>query len=141
MSILLFSFYAMHVFADVPSVIEISAVLNEVLDLSFIIKHNSPSSNHFIDEIQIDVDGDIQVFNLTVQSLTEFNVNVAIDLTEAFEIQVRAHCTLHGWGTWTILNNNGEDPADETGGIPGYPLESLILGIIIVGLLLGKNTS
>jgi len=140
MPILLFSFFTMHIFADVPSVKEISAVLNEELDLSFIIKHSSPSSNHFIDKIQVDVDGDIQnFFNLTVQSLTEFNINVTIDVTEANEIQVRAHCTLHGWGTWTILTNNGEEPADETGGIPGYPLESLILGIIIVGLLLGQK--
>ena len=96
-------------------------------------------SFRFFDKIQVDVDGDIQDFNLTVQSLTEFNVNVTIDVAEANEIQVRAHCTLHGWGTWTILTNNGEEPADETGGIPCYPLESLILVIIIVGLLLSRK--
>jgi len=139
MYILLLSSFGKFLFADVPSIEEIIADVNEEVVLSLKIKHSSPSSNHFIDKIQVDVDDNIYVFNFTMQSLTEFLVNVTVDVAEANVIQVRAHCNLHGWSTWKILKNNGEEPTDETGGIPGYPFESIFLSIILVGILLSRK--
>ena len=133
-TILSLSLSLINVFADVPSVTELMIDMNGDL-LTIDIRHSSPSSSHYVDEIQVDIDGNVSVYDLTEQSSNTFNVNVTVDTDGASEIMVRAHCNVHGWSTWSILEGDEEPIEESDGGIPGYPPESVLMSLILVIIL------
>lgn len=91
------------VLADVPSVLNVDPWTNgtETI-LNITVRHSAPSSFHYIDTIQIDVDGTIENVNLDPQStnpfVTKYNLG---EVSGEPSARVRAHCTLHGWGSWS----------------------------------------
>lgn len=48
------------------------------------------------------------------------------------KIRVRSHCNIHGWSRW-----KGEEE-EGGGGIPGFPYESILIGIVIGLMMLWK---
>lgn len=122
-------------FADVPAVVGITREQEGNATLLVIqIRHNSPSSNHYIDAIEIDVDGkvDEKTDVERPQSSATFSVKYAV-AAAAKTIQVRAHCNIHGWSSWV---GEGNPTTSAGGGIPGFPYESIALGAILGVLLL-----
>ena len=120
------------VYATIPSISEVSSQENG--DIVLVVKgsHSSPSSSHYVDEAQVDVDGNVQAFNLT-ESSTSYSLNLTLNISQYSTIKVRTHCNLHGWSAWSTLT--AEETPDEDTGIPGYPTISIVLGLILGSLL------
>jgi outer membrane biosynthesis protein TonB len=99
--ILLISPYSIFlVKADVPSILELSTEdEGGETFLVILVRHRSPSSNHIVDEIQIRIEDKTETIVFESQSTVEFTERFKID-SISNEIQVRAHCNLHGWSTW-----------------------------------------
>ncbi|HID17257.1 TPA: hypothetical protein EYP26_03090 [Candidatus Bathyarchaeota archaeon] len=68
------------------------------------VRHENPSSSHYVDAIEIDVDGQIVQFNPCAckQNKDVFTVDVPLGGLEGSpSVKVRGHCTVHGWGPWS----------------------------------------
>jgi desulfoferrodoxin (superoxide reductase-like protein) len=123
------------VYGDVPSILEIEATVDKDETLLKVeVRHSSPSSQHYVDSIEIKLDnGEVVEFSQEPQSSTRFTVEIKLDST-AEKIDVRAHCTNHGWSKWETFeekHGNGEST-----GIPGFPFESVVLGLFLTFLFL-----
>jgi len=122
------------VYADVPSVLELT-VEEEGTDffLTLEIRHGSPSTNHYVDVIEIEIDGKVEkVDDLEPQKSTIFTYKYNLGKTQPKKIKVRAHCNVHGWSQL-----KSEEKKDG-GVIPGFPYESILIGIIISLIILWK---
>lgn len=120
-------------YADVPSVLGITReVEGGATTLVVEIRHNDPSSTHYVDTVEIDVDGKVErKTNLTPQTTTTFKLRYPVD-AGAKKVQVRANCIVHGWSPWA----SDEQKDSSGGGIPGFPYESVVLGIALGMILL-----
>jgi desulfoferrodoxin (superoxide reductase-like protein) len=129
----LFSLAVCMVSADVPTVTDIqveSTTDGDILTIS--IRHSGPSSAHYVDKIEVKIGEDVEVFELENQSETTFTEE--IDVTGE-PVEVRAYCTLHGWSAWKeVESDTVEAPEQEepSGGIPGFPLLAVGLGLALV---------
>lgn len=119
--------------ADVPMVLELTRESEggeTVLKIE--IRHGSPTSAHYVDIIEVDVDGEVK--KVTVQepqTTTTFTYSFKLGELEPSSVKVRAHCNIHGWSTW-----EAEKREEDGGGIPGFPYESIILGLLLGALAL-----
>jgi hypothetical protein len=119
---------------DVPSVLEIDATIEDETVLIIDVRHASPSSTHFVDSIEIRLDdGAEKVFSQEPQSSTRFSIEVTLD-SSVDKIEVRVHCTNHGWSKWATFSEVSE--TEEPRGIPGFPYLSIILGLLLSSLFL-----
>ena len=122
------------VYADVPKVVElVLETRGEDTVLVIRIRHNSPSQTHYVYEIEVEVDGKVEKIERDSQSATTFTVEQTVD-SKAADIRVRAHCTNHGWSQWKSLQT--EEPTEDGGGIPGFPVESTAIGLAVGAVLL-----
>ena len=126
------------VYGNVPSVLEIEATADgddTVLGLEF--SHSSPSSSHYVDSVEVRVDdGEKMVYDQDPQSSTRFSVEIVLEDMSPAKVEVRSHCTSHGWSAWRVLELGDEEPEEKGGGIPGFPAEALALGLAVGFLLL-----
>ena len=127
------------VLGNVPSipVVEITADGDDTL-LNVEISHSSPSSSHYVDSVEVKVDnGDATAYEQDPQSSTRFTVELVLEGASPSKVEVRSHCTSHGWSAWKVLvlGEVGDEPEENGGEIPGFPAWSLALGLG-VGLLL-----
>ena len=129
-------FVPMYVIADVPSVIELELeVRGQETVLVATIRHNSPSSRHYVDVVDIELDGKVEKFeDLPPQTETTFVLEFAID-SSFDEIRLRAHCTNHGWSQWITLTSEEEQSPNR--GIPGFPIAAVVIGILF-GIILTR---
>jgi desulfoferrodoxin (superoxide reductase-like protein) len=98
------------------------------------VRHNSPSMSHYVDIIEFDINGEVhRATDLRPQSDRVFTYTYELGDVEASNIKVRAHCNFHGWSSWTFEEKEEEG---EGGGIPGFPYESVLLGVLLGGLIL-----
>ena len=137
------------VYGNVPSVLRWRSVLEvgvtaegEGAILNLEISHSSPSSSHYVDSVEVRVDnGDEVAYAQDPQSSSRFSVEIVLEDTSrrarmcCARIEVRSHCTSHGWSAWKVLELGDEEPEEKGGGIPGFPVEALSLGLVI-GLFL-----
>ncbi len=90
------------ILADVPHNFEFQVESNGTSNtLTITITHNNPTGTHYVDLVQIDIDGTIHDVNLDPQ--TEVTFAAEYDLGEIAEIPTiksRAHCNIHGWSSW-----------------------------------------
>jgi len=119
--------------ADIPSVIDLKREKRGSETVLVVqVRHNSPSPNHYVDTIDVEIDGKVEkITGLDPQTATSFSVEHALG-TGATNIRVRAHCIIHGWGQW--VGESGGEPTGG-GGIPGFPLESIALGISLAAII------
>jgi peptide/nickel transport system substrate-binding protein len=81
---------------------------NTLLNLE--VKHNDPTSSHYVDIIEVEIDGNIQrETGLTPQNTTQFTYQYDLGEVEYENVRVRVHCNLHGWSSWATL---GEQPQE-----------------------------
>ena len=92
----------------------------------------TPGCCHVDIEIRID-DGVEKVFSQEPQSSTRFSIKISLD-SSVEKIEVRAHCTTHGWSKWATFTEEPQN--EEPQGIPGFPFISIILGFLISLVLL-----
>jgi hypothetical protein len=124
------------VHGNVPRVLEVEATADgDDTVLGIEISHSSPSSGHYVDsEVRVD-DGDEVAYDQDPQSSTRFSVEIVLEDASPTKVEVRVHCTNHGWSVWKVLGLGDEEPDESGGGIPGFPVEAIVLGLA-VGLLL-----
>lgn len=117
--------------ADVPTVQNVKAMKegeDTILDIE--IRHSSPSSTHYIDIIEIEINERLdRVTDLEPQTSTTFTYKHNIGTVKYENIRARAHCTVHGWSSWTKLGEEQpETPFIET----SLGIASVIGGVIVV---------
>ena len=122
------------VYADVPTVVElVLEIRGDDTVLVIRVRHSSSSQTHYVYEIEVEVDGKVEKIERDSQSATTFTVKQTVD-SKAADIRVRAHCTNHGWSQWKSLQT--EEPTEDGGGIPGFPVESTAIGLAVGAVLL-----
>ncbi len=122
------------VYADVPTVVELEIeTRGQETVLVIQVRHSSPSQTHYVDEVEVEVDGKVEKVELAPQSSTTFTVEHEVD-SQTAEIRVRAHCTNHGWSRWKSLET--EEATAGGGGIPGFPYESIVVGLAMSAVTL-----
>ncbi len=120
--------------ADVPSVLQINVVEGKIM---VEIRHSSPSSSHYVETVEVRVDGEVYEIDLEPQTETVFEVEVELDDVDLTFIEVRAKCISHGWSNWASYGV--EEPTDDAGGIPGFPMLSVLAGVALIMLLQRKG--
>ncbi|MFC1803259.1 hypothetical protein ACFL0D_04745 [Thermoproteota archaeon] len=130
------------VYGNVPSFLEVEATARgDDIVLGLEISHSSPSMRHYVDSVEVRWDdGEEVTFKQDPQSSTKFSVKIILEDTSPTKIEVRSHCISHGWSAWRVLELQDKELEENGGGIPGFPAESLFLGIAL-GLLLLYMTS
>ena len=118
---------------DVPTVtdIQIESISDGNL-LNITIRHSGPSFAHYVDKIEVRIGENVEVFELDTQSETVFDEEIEV---AGNPVEVRAYCTLHGWSAWKEVEADVAEPpeAEEpSGGIPGFPLIAVGLGLALV---------
>jgi len=112
------------------------------------VRHASPSSNHYVNRVEVNMGGRIMTVDLSPQSTVTFKVNVTFEDDDLGSMKARAFCTIHGWSGWEEVDPTSTGgmavPAEEAResenkGISGYPAESILIGMIGVIFLLWKS--
>lgn len=96
-------FFPNPVLADVPDVLNVepwTSGTETILNIT--VRHSAPTGSHYIDIVQVDVDGAVDDIPLEPQSTNPFIIHYNMgEVTGEPSVQARAHCTLHGWGSWS----------------------------------------
>lgn len=131
------------VLADVPTVLDIEATKegdNTVLEIE--IRHSDPTSTHYIDVIEVEVNERLdRVDGLDPQTTTIFTYNHDIGTVEYEAVRVRAHCNLHGWSSWTAMGAPPEPPFLETPlglATVGGAIAAVVVVVLVVLKMSGK---
>lgn len=123
-SVLLYLSFAKPVFAIVPQVTDV-VVWNSGGDtiLNVTVYHSPVTPSHYVDVIEVDVDGNIQSFPVE-QPTTTFTTPCNLGPIEGTpSARARAHCTVDGWSSWS-------EPIQ----IPEFSLSVLLLTLTLVTL-------
>jgi len=121
--------------ADVPSVLQINVVEDKIM---VEIRHSSPSSSHYVETVEVRIDGEVYEIELDPQTETVFEVEIMLDDVDLTYFEVRAKCISHGWSNWSSYGV--EESSDNPGGIPGFPLLSVLAGVTLLMLLQKKGS-
>ncbi len=89
--------------ANVPSVLQINNISQGSSGrISLQISHSSPSPSHYVDMVEVDVNGQVKQFSLQPQTSDPFTIELDLgQLQGTANVRARAHCTIHGWGNWS----------------------------------------
>jgi hypothetical protein len=92
------------VMADVPDVLTIepwTSGSDTILNIT--VRHAAPSGFHYIDQVEVDIDGSVQVITIpSAQTTTTFLVQYNMGtVTTTPTVTARARCTVHGWSAWS----------------------------------------
>lgn len=88
--------------ANVPNVLQIEDISEgSTGKIKLQIKHLNPGAGHYIDIVEVDVNGQVKKFDLQPQSADPFTVELNLGQIEGRpNIKARAHCSVHGWSDW-----------------------------------------
>ncbi len=118
--------------ADVPIVLKIEVDEEDEHKLVITVRHGNPTLIHYVNEIQIELDGELtKLTDLDPQSDVEFIEEYDID-SEVENVRVRVKCIVHGWSSWGSYEIK-KDAGNM--GIPGFPLESVIIGFLVFSVI------
>ncbi len=133
------------VFANIPTVLQIiTEKRGEDTVITLTITHSSPSSNHYVDRIDIKVNGVLRIItDLQPQTTETFNYTYVWGKVDSIEnVTARAHCNIHGWSSWAFLGK--ETPKPSPSGTPlnaaiNLLVQIVIASILIVGVIFAKK--
>lgn len=121
------------VLADVPSVLSIerwTSGTETILNIT--VRHSSPTNSHYVNKVEVDVDGAVHDIDLAPQSTVTFVVQYNMgELADAPMVRARAHCTIHGWSSWS----NSEQVSDSSS-IPLLPILAIVSVLAIVSIVI-----
>lgn len=122
--------------ADVPTVIDLQVeTTTEGNTLTATIRHSGPTSIHYVSQMEVKIGDDVEVISLEPQRAVSFTEQVTVSSSEG--IEVRVYCTLHGWSAWKSMESDSPEPEEPSGGIPGFPI--LAIGLGLVALMLRRD--
>jgi desulfoferrodoxin (superoxide reductase-like protein) len=109
LTVLLFSSLVAPASADTPVILEIkTSTEGDDTVFNIEVRHNNPTSSHYVNIIEVEVDGDAQrVNNLEPQTSTQFTYKHVLGKSEYQSVRVRVNCNIHGWSSWATI---GEQP-------------------------------
>lgn len=118
------------VHANVPTVLSITRrTVNRSNLVDVVVNHSDPTTNHYIIQISIDLDGTTQTFtNLPRPTTTQYTFTLNIGSMSPKTIKAQAVCNLHGPSPWYI---EGAAVTAPSSGIPGYSVEAVAAGILV----------
>jgi desulfoferrodoxin (superoxide reductase-like protein) len=124
-------------YANVPTVLSMEIeTRGEDTFLIMEVTHSSPTSTHFVGTAEVEV-GDESVIHLDLVPQTSGTFTIEVELESMAEsIRARVDCTTHGWSSWRKLTTAEEDSSG--GGIPGFPVEAVAAGLVVVSFLLRR---
>lgn len=133
------SVFILPIYGDVPSVLEISVVVEDDTKINLEVRHGSPSSAHYVDIIEVKVGDETHIINLEPQSTVTFSEIIVIEKLNVEEFDVRAHCNIHGWSKWKTFKSETE-VENSSNGIPGFPIYSILTGLLILVIFQNLRT-
>ncbi len=89
--------------ADVPDVLQIENISQASTGkVRLQIRHANPSSNHYVDTVEIDLNGQATTPALQPQTTNPFTAEFELgDIQGNPNVKARARCNLHGWSGWS----------------------------------------
>jgi desulfoferrodoxin (superoxide reductase-like protein) len=120
---ILFLSHAGTAVANVPTVLQIVNI-SQGSDgkISLEITHQGPGPNHYVDMVEVQVNGATQQFTLQPQTTDPFTVELDLGALQGTpEVQARAHCNIHGWSDWS-----------QTIAVPEFPTIAVVTSTLIV---------
>jgi desulfoferrodoxin (superoxide reductase-like protein) len=131
-SSLLVTSFARKVEADVPDVQVIENISQDSAGrIRVQIRHANPTDTHYIDSVEVDVEGQMMQFQqLSPQDTEVFTLEFDLGEIEGTpNVTARSHCTIHGWGDWSDQIQ-----------IPEFPSAVVVaFGVLAASLLLLKK--
>ena len=129
------------VLANIPTVLNIEAAKDEAdTVLSVEISHSSPSSTHYVDVIEVEINERLdRIPDLEPQTSTIFTYEHNIGTVEYETIRVRAHCTDHGWSPWATMGALPEPSFIETP-IGMATVAGAVVAVVVIVFVVLKKT-
>lgn len=91
--------------ADTPNIISVQPWMsgtNTILNITITHDTGAPTGSHYVDTVQVNIDGVVHDISLTSQSTVTFIVQYDMGVVSGMPtVQARAHCTVHGWSSWS----------------------------------------
>lgn len=122
--------------ANVPTVLQIvnisiSSDVEQAFKIRLEITHQSPSPTHYVDMIEVQVNGATQQFSQQPQTTDPFTVELDLGtLQGTAEVKARAHCNIHGWSDWS-----------QTIAVPEFPTVAVVTSTLIMTMLVFRAGS
>jgi desulfoferrodoxin (superoxide reductase-like protein) len=122
------------VYGNVPTVLTITRRIegsNTLVDVR--VSHADPTTSHYISQISLDLDGAIKSFtDLPKATTVEATYTLNLGTTNPKTIKAQAVCIIHGPSSWFTEGgtSNTGGSTQSGGGIPSYPTEAIIAGIM-----------
>jgi desulfoferrodoxin (superoxide reductase-like protein) len=112
--------------ANVPTVLQVVNI-SQGSDgkIRLEITHQSPSPNHYVDMIEVQVNGVTQQFSQQPQTTDPFTVELDLGTLQGTpEVKARAHCNIHGWSDWS-----------QTIAVPEFPTVAVVTSTLLMTML------
>jgi desulfoferrodoxin (superoxide reductase-like protein) len=122
------------VYGNVPTVLTVirrTEGSNTLVDVK--VSHADPTTSHYISQIGLDLDGAIKSFtDLPKATTLEATYTLNLGTTNPKIIKAQAVCIIHGPSSWFTEGGTGSTggSTQSGGGIPSYPTEAIIAGIM-----------
>jgi len=89
--------------ANVPTVLQIENISQDSMGrVRLQVSHANPTSSHYVDLVEVDVNGQVTQFNQQPQSSDPFTLVLDLGQVQGTpNVKARAHCNLHGWSDWS----------------------------------------
>jgi len=89
--------------ANIPTVLQVENISQGSAGrIRLQITHSNPSSSHYVDIIEVDVDGQVTQSIQQPQTSDPFTVELDLGVIQGTpNVKARAHCTVHGWSPWS----------------------------------------
>lgn len=121
------------VYGNVPTVLTITRRTegsNILVDVK--VSHADPTTSHYISQISLDLDGAIRSFtDLPKATTVEATYTLNLGTTSPKTIKAQAVCIIHGPSSWFTEGGTGNiGGSAQGGGIPSYPTEAIVAGIV-----------
>jgi uncharacterized membrane protein YozB (DUF420 family) len=125
------------------------------LVLNITVTHRNYYTGHYVDRVQVDINGTINTMNLSPPQVATFVVQCDAGVVSSLTARAMAHCTVHGSSSWSSLvqigggdggdGGNGEDGGTSGGWLfnptaPFYADSTLVLQIVVYLVFLAGFT-
>ena len=118
--------YAGTAAANVPTILQIVNISQSSEGkIRLEITHSSPSSAHYVDLVEVQINGATQQFSLQPQITNPFTAELNLGGVQGTpDVRARAHCNLHGWSGWS-----------QTIAVPEFPATVIMALTLLVAVL------
>jgi uncharacterized membrane protein YozB (DUF420 family) len=93
------------VFADVPVINSVrpwTRATDSHLVLNITVTHRNYYTGHYVDRVQVDINGTVDTVSLSPPQLVTFVVQYDVGVVSSLTARAMAHCTVHGSSSWSL---------------------------------------